>query len=133
MATEHDPVRIDDRVHVIGAHPLAAGLLRGVDTGRILKLLEYAGGKAMGTTCAAHTHDSWVPIEIHHVWPLGDGGPNIATNRLPLCSNAHGSVHYCLDMMRKGYVPWKVRRHYGPGVRAVAERGWAEITAHRDS
>lgn len=82
---------------------------------------------AMGTTCWAHKHTEWVPIEVHHVWPLGDGGPNIAANRVALCSNAHSAAHDLLDKMRKGPVEWAVRRHYGGRVRLVAETGWAAI------
>lgn len=86
---------------------------------------------AMGQTCQAHKHHSMVPIEIHHIWPLGDGGPNIAANRVPLCANAHGSVHYLIDLCRKhgSYtaVPWTLRRQFGFTVRQLALLGWDRI------
>lgn len=88
---------------------------------------------AMGTSCAVHRHRELVPIEVHHVFPLGYGGLNRAGNRVPLCANGHGSVHYLLELMVKasgGRVPWTVRRRYGRRVRQLAQRGYDEIVAH---
>jgi hypothetical protein len=82
---------------------------------------------AMGTNCWAHKHRELVPIEVHHVFPLGDGGPNVAANKVPICSNAHSSAHDLLDKMRKGPVPWPVRRRYGVRVRHIAATGWEAI------
>lgn len=86
-------------------------------------------GVRMGRTCLAHHHDSLVPMEVHHVWPLGDGGPDVVANKVSLCCNAHYSVHSLLDLYRKGngVVPWTVRRQYGPVVRELALRGWTQI------
>jgi hypothetical protein len=68
--------------------------------------------------------------------PLGDGGPDTKLNRIGLCANAHGAVHFLLDRARKvggyGNVPWSYRRRFGPAVRQLAERGWAAIAAGRD-
>ena len=90
----------------------------------------------MGRTCAAHRHREDVPIESHHIHPLGDGGPDTKLNRIGLCANAHGAVHFLLDRARKaggyGNVPWSYRRRFGPAVRQLAERGWAAIAAGRD-
>jgi hypothetical protein len=90
--------------------------------------------RAMGRTCAAHRHREDVPIEVHHIWPLGAGGPDTRANRIALCANAHGSVHFLLDRANKlgGYpnVPWSYRRRFGPAVRKLAERGWTAIAAH---
>jgi 5-methylcytosine-specific restriction endonuclease McrA len=81
----------------------------------------------MGRGCAVHRHREDVPLEVHHIWPLGDGGPNTASNKVTLCSNAHSAVHDLLAKRRKGPVPWPVRRRYGPGVRHLAEDGWRAI------
>ena len=86
---------------------------------------------AMGTSCWAHHHRELVPIEVHHVWPVGDGGPNVAFNKIPLCSNAHSAAHDLLDKLRKGNVPWTVRRRYGRKVRRVAEAGYTAIAERR--
>lgn len=82
----------------------------------------------MGVTCSVHHHRSWVPIEQHHVWPLGMGGPNEPGNRVPVCANGHYATHEYLDRLIKGggVVPWAEARHFGPKVRDLAERGWTE-------
>lgn len=88
----------------------------------------------MGSDCWAHVHLSHVPLEDHHVWPLGDGGPNVKANRRRLCSNAHSSTHDLLDKMRKtegGAVPWTVRRLYGWRVRRLALAGYQAITTRQ--
>lgn len=85
----------------------------------------------MGSDCWAHVHLSHVPLEDHHVWPLGEGGPNVKDNRRRVCSNAHSSVHDLLAKMRKadgGRVPWAVRRRYGRRVRRLAAAGYQAIT-----
>lgn len=86
---------------------------------------------AMGQNCLVHKHYSMVPIERHHVWPLGDGGPNIKENIVPLCANGHGAVHYLIDLCRKygsmSAVPWEVRRTFGLAVRTYATIGWDRI------
>ena len=96
-----------------------------------------------GTDCEAHTHDSTIPQQKHHVQPLSRAGApkqKLAT----LCSNAHDEVHYFLDAIEReakrlmAYAPgepidlmapvWAVpgreRITYGGGIRAVALRGW---------
>lgn len=78
----------------------------------------------MGVDCACHHHREWVPLEIHHVWPKGDGGPDVPTNKVTICENAHGAIHSLLDHMRKGPVPWIIRRRYGRKVRAFAQLGY---------
>lgn len=87
---------------------------------------EMARGVRMGTGCGAHTHREQVPIESHHIWPLGMGGPDVPSNRVTLCANAHLSVHALLDLyVRYGdEPPWEERRHFGPVVRRYARTGW---------
>jgi hypothetical protein len=83
----------------------------------------------MGQTCWAHRHRELVPVEVHHVWPLGAHGPNVAANKVTLCANAHSSVHDLLLKMLKtgGQVPWATRRLYGRKVRRVAAAGYTAI------
>lgn len=87
---------------------------------------------ARGFTCGAHVHRYLVPVESHHVWPLGYHGPDVPENREKLCANAHGDAHYLLERMLKlgGPVPWEERRTYGVGVRAVAERGFVAVMSY---
>lgn len=77
----------------------------------------------MGTDCWAHRHRELVPLEDHHIWPLGEGGPNTKANRIMVCSNAHSSVHDLLAKLKKGPVAWPIRRQYGVRVRALALAG----------
>lgn len=94
--------------------------------------LESAGHAAprmpMGEACAAHTHHEWVPLERHHVWPVGMGGPNVADNIITVCCNAHYACHEYIRqlMLHNGEVPWEIVRHFGPKIRRFAIRGWTE-------
>ena len=90
----------------------------------------------MGRACAAHLHREDVPLEVHHIWPMGDGGPDRAHNRVTLCANAHGAVHDLIDKGRRLKVPagtlalpWAVRRRYGRRIRQLADQGWSFIYA----
>lgn len=67
--------------------------------------------------------------EIHHEWPLGDGGPDIPANRRVICATGHNSVHQLINEYRKanGDPGWAVRRRYHPGERRLAAIGWDRI------
>lgn len=87
----------------------------------------------MGRACWAHRHRDDVPMELHHVWPKGNGGPDAKPNRVMLCSNAHSSTHDLLTkMLRAGTpgLPWAIRRRYGRRVRRLAAAGFQAITTH---
>lgn len=84
-----------------------------------------------GRKCEAHVHDSLVPQERHHVWPLGYHGPNIPSNLVTICCNAHSDVHYMMEAMLKGK-PYD-RREYGVGVRRIAEAGYKAVMAYGES
>lgn len=88
---------------------------------------------AMGTTCAVHVHRSWVPLEIHHILPLGLGGPNKAENKCSVCSNGHGQVHEFIRLLTVygGKVPWLKALRFGRKVRALATRGYSEWLANK--
>lgn len=86
--------------------------------------------KPMGRTCWAHHHREQVPLEVHHVWPKGAGGPDVAANKVTICANAHSSCHdLLLKMLKAGTVkpPWLVRRLYGRKVRRLAVAGYTAI------
>jgi hypothetical protein len=86
----------------------------------------------MGRTCWAHRHRDDVPLEVHHVWPVGAGGPDVKANRVTVCSNAHSATHDLLAKMMKAgtdRVPWLVRIRYGPKVRRLARAGFAATQA----
>jgi hypothetical protein len=71
-----------------------------------------------------------IPQELHrhHVWPLGEGGPNIATNLRWLCPSTHSNVHRLWREYHAagGEPPWEVRRIYGGYVRQLVSEGWAQ-------
>lgn len=83
---------------------------------------------ARGTDCKAHRHDAPTAQERHHIQPLSRGGGNEPANLVILCANAHGDVHYFLDLVEKHgapeRVPWSLAKHYGPAIRAYAVHGW---------
>lgn len=83
----------------------------------------------MGADCAVHKHRALVPIHVHHIWPSGFGGPDIASNRVSVCANGHYSIHAYLDLLLKGTgkLHWVTKRRYGKKVRVLAERGHALI------
>lgn len=83
----------------------------------------------LGTNCKVHRHWSRVPIELHHVWPLGDGGPNLPSNLISVCANGHYAIHACLDLLRHGEhkLTWRQTISFGRKVRAYAQQGWAQI------
>jgi hypothetical protein len=87
--------------------------------------------RAMGQKeCWAHRHREQVPLEVHHVWMVSAGGPNVAANRITICANAHSSTHDLLSKMVKAdtvNVPWRVRRLYGRKVRRLAVAGFQAI------
>lgn len=79
----------------------------------------------MGTDCQVHKHRTWVPIERHHRWPLGLGGPDVASNIVTVCANGHYETHAFIDHLMKGTAA-SVQRHFGAKVRALAMQGWVE-------
>ena len=68
--------------------------------------------------------------EIHHVWPLGHGGPDVAANKVTICATGHNNVHQLLDawLHAKGDPGWPVRRGYAQGEQALARLGYEWIT-----
>jgi hypothetical protein len=90
-------------------------------------------GVKMGVKCAVHTHDSWVPLNDHHIWPLGDGGPDTADNKITVCCNAHYSIHAMIDYLTKCIVKehvdpqWSYLRRFSPAVRELAWEGFNAI------
>lgn len=87
-----------------------------------------------GLDCRAHVHDSTVPQEDHHVWPLGYHGPDVAANKVRICCNAHSDAHYYLEYLLRhnGQRPdnW---RTWGTGVRIIAQQGYVQVMAYAES
>lgn len=83
----------------------------------------------MGRDCAVHVHEDEVPIEQHHIWPLGMGGPKTAENTVSVCSNGHAAIHDYMRLLARGKVSWEEERRYGPKVRRLAQRGLENAVA----
>ncbi len=49
--------------------------------------------------CVSEHRPPVLEFESHHVWPLYLAGPDDPTNRVWLCSTAHGNVHELLRLM----------------------------------
>jgi hypothetical protein len=79
-----------------------------------------------GMTCAVHKHTEWVPLNDHHVFPQGMGGPNVKANKITVCTNGHYMIHEFIRYLIKhnGDVPWTIAQHFGPRVRDYARIGW---------
>lgn len=91
-------------------------------------------GHTRGVGCQVHAwHRPRVSEpDVHHVWPLGDGGPDTAENRVVVCPTGHRNIHVLLAHYRawadRGQPPWSIRRRYTRGEQRLAARGWTAIT-----
>jgi len=53
--------------------------------------------------CMADHRPHPLELNLHHVWPLGMGGPDTPDNLVPLCPTTHTNVHELLrHLMRYG-------------------------------
>jgi hypothetical protein len=86
---------------------------------------------ARGRECGCHVHPQLVPQEVHHIWPSGYHGPDIPSNKVKICANAHSDIHYLMEAMLRGK-PYDLRE-YGPKVRHYAIRGYNEVMAYAAS
>ena len=83
--------------------------------------------------CVANHTPEPRELHRHHVWPLGEGGPDVAGNLRWLCPTAHANAHKLWrEYDRIGGEPsWETRRLYGVYVRQLVADGWAQ--AHPES
>jgi hypothetical protein len=86
------------------------------------------------TSQPCQVHKTHIPEphvnHIHHVFPLGEGGPDISDNKIVVCPTGHYSIH---DLLREyklyqGKVPYSVMRSYSLGERKYAELGYKRMT-----
>jgi hypothetical protein len=66
----------------------------------------------------------------HHVWPLGEGGPDIEDNIVIACPTGHTNIHHLLTefKMLMGKVPYETMRRYSFEERKYAELGYKRMT-----
>lgn len=92
-----------------------------------------AAGEAMTTKLPCEVHRTHSPHshinQRHHVWPLGEGGPNVAANIVVVCPTGHANIHDLLARMVAGggLVPYSVQRWYGRRERELARLGYERI------
>lgn len=67
-----------------------------------------------------------VVLHSHHVWPLGEDGPDTKINQLWVCPTSHYAIHALWPLMHKhaGKVPKAELKRFSRYVRAVVQRGW---------
>jgi hypothetical protein len=67
-------------------------------------------------------------LHRHHVWPTGEGGPDIAGNLRWLCPTSHSNAHRLWrEYVKVGGEPlWEVRKNYGKYVRDLVALGWTQ-------
>lgn len=65
----------------------------------------------------------------HHIWPLGEGGPDIEDNIVVVCATGHGNIHDLLRhfKMLGGKVPYQILRRYSYKEREFAELGYKRL------
>lgn len=53
--------------------------------------------------CACRATHSPAPLglEVHHIWPTGLGGPDVAANKVAVCPTTHTNVHELLREIQK--------------------------------
>lgn len=76
-------------------------------------------------TCTLHgSHGTARPLRgaVHHVWPLGAGGPDVAENRIDVCETGHANLHLIMWELAHGRPAPKCAR----SELAYAKRGVAE-------
>lgn len=65
-------------------------------------------------------------LDRHHVRPLSWGGPDVKSNIIWLCPNAHRQVHLLLSLYKKhqGAVTREMKKDFSRFTQALAQRGW---------
>lgn len=63
---------------------------------------------------------------MHHVFPLGHGGPNVPENRVVLCPTAHANVHVLLSYMLR-HVGDPPEGRVNTFTELIARRGYDQI------
>lgn len=58
----------------------------------------------MNATCQVHKIHVPKPlrIDVHHIQPLGMGGPDIASNKVRVCPTGHFNIHRLMGFLLSG-------------------------------
>ena len=85
------------------------------------------------TSQPCQVHNKHIPNphlnERHHVWPLGEGGPDIPENIVVVCPTGHFNIHALLKLFKlhAGPPPYTELRQFTHGERNVAELGYVRL------
>jgi hypothetical protein len=54
-----------------------------------------------GNSCSVHRYHWPRPTRtvLHHIWPLGMGGPDVKTNKVQVCDTGHYTIHGLIDWL----------------------------------
>ncbi len=81
--------------------------------------------------CRVHSvHKPMTPAnEIHHIWPIGLGGPRVRENMVVVCPTGHRSIHLALRMLiaYRGELPGNEASRFGPAERLIAALGFDRL------
>jgi hypothetical protein len=82
-------------------------------------------------SCQVHSVHKPSPhvTEVHHIWPLAYGGPNVAENTIVVCPTGHTNIHYLLStfIADGGNIPHQHLRLYAPSERQLAKLGYERM------
>lgn len=86
------------------------------------------------TAAPCQVHGKHIPTshvnERHHVWPKGNGGPDIPANIVVVCATGHNNIHQLIKLYTayRGAVPYSELRAYSTGERKLGKLGYERIT-----
>lgn len=90
--------------------------------------------RILTTVQPCQLHNKHIPEthinQRHHVWPKGEGGPDIEDNIIVACATGHINIHDLLSHYRmyQGEPPWIVLRRYSIEERKFAKLGYDRMT-----
>ena len=77
-------------------------------------------------------HNSHYPaprrIDVHHIWPSGEGGPDIPENIVGVCQTGHTNIHTLLEIYLDGGPEVGAERTFGKNERKYAKLGYERIS-----
>jgi hypothetical protein len=79
-----------------------------------------------GDQCAVHRYH-WPPVRetvLHHMWPLGMGGPDVPANLVRICPTGHSNVHRAVRAIIRNVKPEGTRAELNLARHAITE--WTE-------
>lgn len=84
--------------------------------------------------CVTAHNPNAVELHIHHIWPIGMGGPDEPANEVLVCPTTHSKVHRLLrEAVKAGTdpanLPWNMRRAFGAYAVTVAQSGYQQWKA----